>query len=1049
MSSPVVGTAWVRVRLLSQNLGRDIAREVHNEIRANSDAFDRAGQLAGQHVGNGMTRGVNDQRQQIRQAGQRAGDEFGAGFGGRLNQVVTRIFGGAFTRNINVRMGNAGNGAGSSLARGFRRNAPNFLEAGHDLADELHRGFNLGIGAARMGPAIIAALTLAGPSIISGAAALGTGVAGALVAGIAAAGPGIAGIAGLITAGISTAVLNIGLLSLGLKSTIPEMKALTDEATAFKTAVSDTIARGFVDDFRDSIRTLSTRLLPQINDLLRETGAAFGRVAVNIADTVTRADNIGRIRDILATNIEFVNRFNIGIGGLTTSFLILFRAAKPFIDLIGDSIARFGTWLQTTLETKEANGELAAFFENLVVQAKRIGSILSDLGGGLKGIFEAALPSGDRLLTSFGNLAQKFNDFANSAVGQEKLTAFFEKAEILGGRVFDLIGKLGGSLFDAFINVDTGPILAILDIIEQKIAPAIATLFGQIAEGAGDNLVKIFDNIGTALQNLADSEALQKVAGFISDILLKISAFATTDIGGKILAALVPLLLFGGFISSIVGPLSTVIGLLASPALLTAAGIIAAIAAAAALLWTQSENLRNAIGGLVDAVLPKFAEAWERIQPVLMPLWDAVLKLAKAIGDFLAPIIKALTPLLEILIPILGVLIVGAITILTNAIEGLAVLFTWLAGVLETVVAFITLAWNNLGTFLTFIWETIVTTFYSIWSAIVAWWQGLWANIQAIAQTFWTTIQVIAQTIWNAIVTGIMAIVTPIVAFFVGLWNTVVAVLTGVWNFISSLASTIWNWIVTTIQGIVEPIVGWFQQRWQDISDAASRIWNAIVGIATGAWNAVINAIESVVEPVVGWLQGIWNDITSAVSTAFNGLAGPVRAAWDAVYSAIVEPIQNALGVVTDVIDSIVGAVSNALGTVSSFFDQISEKAAAAAELGSVTVTTPFSALGGPAAAEGGYVDPVPGGFPVLVAEGGKRERIEPLDANGLSRRDAAMIQHIMSGTLSAMAGAGGTGNTTVNVRIGERELNDIISTQVVAENRDLQRKLRNGRRPA
>jgi hypothetical protein len=59
------------------------------------------------------------------------------------------------------------------------------------------------------------------------------------------------------------------------------------------------------------------------------------------------------------------------------------------------------------------------------------------------------------------------------------------------------------------------------------------------------------------------------------------------------------------------------------------------------------------------------------------------------------------------------------------------------------------------------------------------------------------------------------------------------------------------------------------------------------------------------------------------------------------------------------------------------------------------------------------------------------------------------MIQHIMSGTLSAMAGAGGTGNTTVNVRIGERELNDIISTQVVAENRDLQRKLRNGRRPA
>jgi hypothetical protein len=57
--------------------------------------------------------------------------------------------------------------------------------------------------------------------------------------------------------------------------------------------------------------------------------------------------------------------------------------------------------------------------------------------------------------------------------------------------------------------------------------------------------------------------------------------------------------------------------------------------------------------------------------------------------------------------------------------------------------------------------------------------------------------------------------------------------------------------------------------------------------------------------------------------------------------------------------------------------------------------------------AKGGTVYPSTGGSIVNVAEAGKPERVEPLDPNGLSDRDKAMIEHLAGG---------GRGNTVINV---------------------------------
>jgi hypothetical protein len=79
-----------------------------------------------------------------------------------------------------------------------------------------------------------------------------------------------------------------------------------------------------------------------------------------------------------------------------------------------------------------------------------------------------------------------------------------------------------------------------------------------------------------------------------------------------------------------------------------------------------------------------------------------------------------------------------------------------------------------------------------------------------------------------------------------------------------------------------------------------------------------------------------------------------------------------------------------------------------------------------PPFAKGGTVYPSSGGTLGIIAEAGRPERIEPLDPDGLSKRDKAMIEFLSGGA------AGGI-NITVNPSPGmdERELANLVSRQL------------------
>jgi murein DD-endopeptidase MepM/ murein hydrolase activator NlpD/phage-related protein len=95
--------------------------------------------------------------------------------------------------------------------------------------------------------------------------------------------------------------------------------------------------------------------------------------------------------------------------------------------------------------------------------------------------------------------------------------------------------------------------------------------------------------------------------------------------------------------------------------------------------------------------------------------------------------------------------------------------------------------------------------------------------------------------------------------------------------------------------------------------------------------------------------------------------------------------------------------------------------------------------------AQGGIIRATPGGVAAILAEAGRPERVEPLDTQGMSERDRSIIQQIVT----QMRGPDGneSGQISVRVYIGERELTDIVNTQVDASHQSLTRSLISGRR--
>lgn len=178
------------------------------------------------------------------------------------------------------------------------------------------------------------------------------------------------------------------------------------------------------------------------------------------------------------------------------------------------------------------------------------------------------------------------------------------------------------------------------------------------------------------------------------------------------------------------------------------------------------------------------------------------------------------------------------------------------------------------------------------------------------------------------------------------------------------------------------------------------------IGRVTGAFKAVWDFLKPIV-------SGITNLISGMVSTIRNILGG-IGGAFKSAFSGV-------LNIVRGPINALIDAWNNTLGRVKVTLPKILGFGGGTIGFPTIPKLPDVQAL-----AAGGTIFPSAGGTLARIAEAGRPERVEPLDPDGLSKRDKAMIT-----LLSGGAGKGVTVNVHPSAGMDERELAAMVSRQI------------------
>ena len=306
-----------------------------------------------------------------------------------------------------------------------------------------------------------------------------------------------------------------------------------------------------------------------------------------------------------------------------------------------------------------------------------------------------------------------------------------------------------------------------------------------------------------------------------------------------------------------------------------------------------------------------------------------------------------------------------------------------------------TLSYTKLGAAATRAWTAIQAAFNAVMSA-----NPIMLTVIAIAALIAIVVVLynrfkwfrdFVQTVWEAIRVG---------AEYA--WNGIVAAFQFVWDIIGGAIS--WTW-ENIIRPYFELFVAVWSTVWAGIRTYFETVWAVIYTAITFVWNNII-------QPVFRAIGSVFSSIWSGIQTAFSR-------AWDFITGAV----RGATSIFGGVRDTIVNAFRNAINFIIRGWNNLDftvpKVKVAGLTFGGFTIGLPDI----PELAEGGVVRPSYGGTIARIAEAGRPERVEPLDKDGLSRRDRAII--------TMLSGGGSTVNVYPSPGMDEVELASLVNRQI------------------
>jgi phage-related protein len=775
-------------------------------------------------------------------------------------------------------------------------------------------------------------------------------------------------------------------------------------------------------------------LLDNLRPLAEEFSGWIKDVTTGWRETITLKDKTGELKKSFEDSAVVVRQLGRIFGNLFRSIMNLGKAAagpgsggQMLFDLLEDLTAK---WLEFTGST-EGQNKLEKYFQDIVPIVSEFGGLIGDIFGAFFRLAGETADETTSVIQSLRYVVGVFEEMGGAIASALPIAGeFLEKST-------DAINNLTSSgAIDAFFGVLRDAATVIADItgspIFQKIFAIVAPIF---AVSRGLSLVFKFLKfifLGSIVGNITK---FSKVFGGLKSVIAVLkNPIIALQLGFLKLA---PAL---GLLKLAFGP----IGL----------AIMGAVAAFIAM-WNESEIFREAIKSLIDGVLTAlknvFNDVKQAVEDALVPFggMEGVVDKLKTVFKFLGDIIGTyVIPVLEFLVTFfikqLGVVIV----IIIKAVAVLAAAFKIAWDLIYAAVEFVVNWFQDTA------WPIIQTVI----DFIISYYQTLWS----VAQTVWNGIYGVIETLVNWFRNTAWPIIQTVIGYIQGAFNSLKIILEVAWNLIKLGIEAVVNWFRDNAWPVIETVIGFIKTGYDTLKTGVETAWNliktAINTVATWLKNtlqpivtAVWDAIKSAADTLKKNIETIWNNIKTGINTAVKAIKGFVKPIWDGIESGI-KAIKRTIvgdngeggiwGSIKTAIDTVVGAIK---GIISGIWNGLTTGLSTAVTTIKNTlngiirivnnVIRGFNFLPGPdlpyipELAEGGVIRPRSGGTLALIAEAGQAERVEPLDENGLSKRDKAMISFLSGG-----GGGGATINVYPSAGMDERELAQKVSRELALQ---------------
>lgn len=600
--------------------------------------------------------------------------------------------------------------------------------------------------------------------------------------------------------------------------------------------------------------------------------------------------------------------FNTMTNGINTAKYAL-TTLNPFLTKTATQIetasGKMLNWAKTSSVAKRSfdilNTQGTKIFQHLL-------NATQSFVNGSAAMFNKLSPLYGWAAKGFADMAQSFNDWANSVQGSKAINGFVEYTKTnlpIVGSIFGNIFKGIISLFQAFSDHSHNVLLGIQDVTKGfaewseglKKSDGFQQ-FVQYLETNGPKVLSLIKNITGTLWGLVKGMApIGAVVLSVSNAFFKWTNTMTNahPILGQILGILTA---FGG------------VALLAAKPILLLQGAVKG-ATGATLLFGEASLL---------------ASAKTKIAAAATIVWAGVTKAAALATRGLGLAIRFMSGPIGWVITAIGLLVAGIVHLWkTNETFRNLVITSWNAiksaaiAVFGFIKPYIINIWNAIKISTIAIWNGIKTSAVTIWNGIKFAVQHPIQALKNVLSALWNGIKATAIWVWNALKTGVVNIVKALVNGVKWYITTVKTVISTVFNATKAIAIRIWTTIKNTVVNLAKGLWLGVKNTFTWLKNSVVAIFNSIKNFSIKVWTILKNTVISRAKSLWIGVKNAFTLLKNSVVSIFNNVKNFAIKVWTTIKNAVVSRAKSLWTGVKNMFTYLKNSVVSIFNTIKNF----------------------------------------------------------------------------------------------------------------------------------